>query len=209
MGHDEGAARRDGVAHQAGEQLVRLGGVVDVHLQQRASSRVHRRVPELVRVHLAEALVALQAAGGGALRVDLEVARALLLGEQPVGASAEREAVERRLRDVEVAALDQARHVAPEEGQQQRADVGAVHVRVRHDDDLVVAQLGLVVALPEAGPEGGDDDADLLVREHLLEARLLDVQDLAAQRQDRLRAAVARGLGRAAGRVTFDEVDLR
>ena len=38
-----------------------LGGqrVVERHLQQRARRRVHRRLPELLRVHLAEALVAL------------------------------------------------------------------------------------------------------------------------------------------------------
>ena len=45
-------------------------------------------------------------------------------------------------------------------------------------------------------------------REHLVEARLLDVEDLAAQRQDRLEAAVAALLGRAAGRVALDEEEL-
>ena len=50
--------------------------------------------------------------------------------------------VQRRLRDVDVAALDQLRHVAEEEREQQRADVRAVHVGVGHQDDLAVAQLG-------------------------------------------------------------------
>ena len=49
--------------------------------------------------------------------------------------------VERRLRDVDVALLEQHRHLAVEEREQQRADVRAVDVRVRHDDDAVVAQL--------------------------------------------------------------------
>jgi hypothetical protein len=49
--------------------------------------------------------------------------------------------VERRLRDVDVAALDQLRHLPVEERQQQRADVRAVDVGVGHDDDAVVAQL--------------------------------------------------------------------
>ena len=49
--------------------------------------------------------------------------------------------VQRRLRDVDVTALDQHRHLAVEEGQQQRADVRAVDVGVGHDDDAVVAQL--------------------------------------------------------------------
>ena len=56
-----------------------------------------------------------------------------------------------------------------------------------HDDDLAVAQLlDVEVVRADAGAERGDDRLDLLVVEHLVEARLLDVQDLAAQRQDRL-----------------------
>ena len=71
--------------------------------------------------------------------------------------------VERRLRDVEVAAVDQLRHLPVEERQQQRADVGAVDVGVRHDDDLVVAQLvDVELLVADAGAERGDQRADLL-----------------------------------------------
>src|SRR3712207_9023188 len=42
----------------------------------------------------------------------------------------------------------------------------------------------------------------------LVDARLLDVDDLAADRQDRLEHRVAAGLGRATGRVALDDVDL-
>ena len=45
--------------------------------------------------------------------------------------------------------------------------------------------------------------------EHLVEARLLDVEDLALERQDRLRAPIAALLGRAAGRIALDDEDLR
>ena len=84
--------------------------------------------------------------------------------------------VERRLGDVDVAALDEALHLAVEEGEQQRADVRAVHVGVGHDDDLVVARLVGVeaadgfVALADAGADGGDEGADFLVVEDLVEA---------------------------------------
>ena len=44
--------------------------------------------------------------------------------------------------------------------------------------------------------------------EHLVEAGLLDVQDLALDRQDRLEAPVAALLGRAAGRFALDDVEL-
>ena len=49
---------------------------------------------------------------------------------------------ERRLRDVDVAALDEFRHVAEEEGEQQGADVRSVHVGIGHQDQLAVAKFG-------------------------------------------------------------------
>ena len=49
---------------------------------------------------------------------------------------------------------------------------------------------------------------DFLVLERAVEAGLLDVDELAAQRQDRLGAAVAALFGGAAGGVTFDDVEL-
>ncbi len=89
------------------------------------------------------------------------------------------DAIERRLRDVDLAARDQLVHVTEEEGQQQGADVRTVHVRVRHDDDLVVAQLGDVeIVLADTGAERGDQAADFLVPQHLVVARLLHVEDL-------------------------------
>ena len=45
-------------------------------------------------------------------------------------------------------------------------------------------------------------------RQHLVEARALDVEDLAAQRQHRLELAVAALLGGAAGRIALDDEDL-
>ena len=123
-------------------------------------------------------------------------------------ALAARHFVERRLGDVEMAALDQLRHLAEEEGEQQRADVGAVDVGVRHDDDLVIAQLvGVEFVLADRGAERGDQRADHLGAEHAVEARALDIEDLAAQRQDRLVLARAAALGRAAGAVALDDED--
>src|SRR5690606_3684357 len=55
--------------------------------------------------------------------------------------TADLDLVQRRLRNVDVAALDQLRHLTIEQRQQQRADVRTVHVRVSHDDDAVIAQL--------------------------------------------------------------------
>ena len=100
-------------------------------------------------------------------------------------------------------------HVPEEERQQQGADVGAVHVGVRHQDDLVVAQLADVELLgADPGAERRDEQPDFIVGQDLVVARLLRVDDLAAQRQHRLGLPVAALLGRAAGGVALDQEDL-
>src|ERR671919_1801534 len=53
---DERAPGVDVVAHEAGRDVVGDGGVFHRHLQQRPVARVHRGGPQLVVVHLAEAL---------------------------------------------------------------------------------------------------------------------------------------------------------
>ncbi len=118
-------------------------------------------------------------------------------------------AEERRLRDVDVAAIHELAHLPVEEREEQRADVRSVHVRVRHDDDAVVPQaVGVELVLADAAAERRDQRADLLVAQHLVEACLLDVQDLAFDRQNRLEPAVASLLGRSAGRLALDDVEL-
>ena len=88
------------------------------------------------------------------------------------------------------------RHLPVEERQQQRPDVRSVHVGVRHDDDAVVAQLlDVEVLAADAAAERRDHRLDLVAAQHLVEARLLDVQDLALDRQDRLESPVASLLG--------------
>ena len=82
----------------------------------------------------------------------------------------------------------------------------AVDIRVRHDDDLVVAQLvGVEFVAPDAGAERRDQRADFLAGEHLVEARALDIEDLAAQGQHRLEFAIAALFGGAAGAVALDD----
>src|SRR6185437_3827325 len=137
---------------------------------------------------------------------QIVVERALVL-EVLLGLAA-RNLVERRLRDIEMAVIDDVAHLPVEEGEQQRADMGAVDVGVRHHDDLVIAQLVDREVIADAGAERGDQRADLLAREHLVGAYALDVEDLAAQRQHGLEFAVAALLGAAAGRVALDDEEL-
>src|SRR6266542_4297258 len=207
---DERPARLDLVTHQRLEHLVGEDRVLDVHLEDRACLRIHRRRPELTRIHLSESLVALDVDRALAFAVaeTRHVVVTLLLVVRVVLLLPLRHAIERRLRDVEVARFDQLGHLAIEESQQKRPDVRPVHVGVRHQDQLVIADVLDREILLDSGADGGDDRPDLLVRQHLVDARLLDVQNLSAQGKNRLERTIAALLRRAARAVTLDEIDL-
>src|SRR3569623_1693619 len=82
----------------------------------------------------------------------------------------------------------------------------AVDIGVGHDDDLVVAQLlDVEIVAADAGAHRLDQRADLAAGEHAIEARALDVEDLATQREDRLEMPVTALLGRTTGRVALDQ----
>ena len=119
------------------------------------------------------------------------------------------EPIERRHRQIEVAVVDQAAHLAIEEGDEQRRDVGAVDVGVGHDDDAAVAQILVAIVRAGAAAERLREVGELLVLCELVLAGGGDIEDFAAQRQDRLRSAVARLLGRAAGGIALDDKNLR
>ncbi len=118
-------------------------------------------------------------------------------------------AVERRLRDVNVIALDELLHVPEEKRQEQRADVRTVDVRIGHENNLVIAQFSRVeIVLADAGAKRGNDGANFLVPQHFVVARLFDVEDFSLEREDRLILAVASLLRRAAGRFALDHEQL-
>src|SRR5215467_1423438 len=103
---------------------------------------------------------------------------------------AELHLVERRHGDVDVAVLEQLAHVPVEEREDERPDVRAVDVGIGHDDDPVVAQAGDVELVADTGADRSDYRLDLRVRENLVDAVLLAVDDLPPQRQNRLIRAV-------------------
>jgi hypothetical protein len=73
---------------------------------------------------------------------------------------------------------------------------------------MMIAQfVDVEIVAANAAAECGDQRADLGGLQHLVEARLLDVEDLALQRQDCLRAPVAPLLGGSTGRVALDDED--
>ena len=92
--------------------------------------------------------------------------------------------------------------------EQQRRDVMAVCVRIHEQEDLVIAQLAQVHLVAHTAAEGRNDVLQLLVGRQFGDARLLRVEYLAAQRQDRLGLAIAPLFGRATGRVALDNEQL-
>ena len=146
-----------------------VGFVLDQHdLQQRALPRVHGGFLELRRHHLAEALEAADLDLGVGAEFLLEDFVLVLVVARIERLAAMGEPVERRHREIEMAVLDQLRHLAVEERDQQRGDVGAVDVGVGHDDDLVVAQILVAVVRAGAAAERLDQVGELLVLRELV-----------------------------------------
>ena len=115
--------------------------------------------------------------------------------------------VERRLSDVDEAGVNQRLHLAEQQSQDQGADVGAVNVGVGHQNNLVITGVFEVKLARDAGSNCGDQSLNFGVLEHLVDPCLLDVEDLAAQRQHGLRVAIAALFCRATGGVTLDYED--
>ena len=120
-----------------------------------------------------------------------------------------RHAIKRRLCDIDKIVFDKSRHMAIEECQKQRADMGAVDVGIGHDDDFMVAEL-LKIEIVHADPaaKSRDHRADFCVLQDLFKTRFFDVENLTADGQDRLKTAVASCFGRAARRISLDDIDL-
>ena len=166
-------------------------------------------------VHLTEPLVALrllevQTLLGQLRRLSLVLrvgvgVDVLLLALAGVG---QLEPVQRRHGGEDPAGIDQRPHVAEEQGGQQAADMGAVGVGVGHEDDLAVAGRLDVEAAAGAGADNLDDRGALGVLQHVADRGLLDVEDLAADRQQGLELGVPGQLGRTECRVALHDEQL-
>ena len=116
--------------------------------------------------------------------------------------------MQRRHRGEDSPGIHQRAHVAEEQRRQQTANVRAVGVGVGHEDDLAVAGRLEVEAAAGAGADNLDDRSALGVLQHVADGGLLYVEDLSANRQQRLEFGVPGQLGRAKGRVALDDEQL-
>jgi hypothetical protein len=106
---------------------------------------------------------------------------------------------------VDVSRIDDLRHVAEEERQQQRLDMRTVDIGISHRDDLVIPALRDVEVVSDTGADRGDDRLDLFVLEDLGQSGPLDVEDLAPKRKNGLELALTRLFRATACRVTLDD----
>ena len=108
-----------------------------------------------------------------------------------------------RLGEVDVATRDQVVHLTVEEAEQQGADVRAVDIGIRHDNDLVVTPLGDVLVEADTAADRLDHALDFLVGQDFVLSALVGVNDLTTQRQDGLKITIATAFSTSAGRISF------
>ena len=97
-------------------------------------------------------------------------------------------------------------HLPEEKRQQQRSDMRAIDIGIRHQYHLAVPaffQIELVRA--DTGSQSADNRADFIVPQHLFQAGFFHVEDFAFQRQNCLDISVPAGLRRAARRIALDD----
>ena len=86
--------------------------------------------------------------------------------------------------------------------------MASVHIGVRHDDDATVANFRSVKVLANAALQRLNQRANFLKAQHLVQARLLHIQQLSTQRQNGLQHVIAPTLGASTGGVTFNNEQL-
>ena len=84
--------------------------------------------------------------------------------------------------------------------------MGAVHVGIRHDDDLMIPEFFPVkIFITHTGAQRGDDLFDFFAGQYFVEAGLFHIHDLAAQGQNGLKSPVPSLFGAAAGRIALNQ----
>src|SRR4030042_4645151 len=103
---------------------------------------------------------------------------------------------------------NQLLHVAIEEGQKQGDDVGTIHIRVGHEDDLAIAEVFEAELMGNTRPQCLYQGFDLDTVKSPIHAGLLYIEDLATQRQHGLEATISPLFGCATCRITLDDKQL-
>lgn len=103
--------------------------------------------------------------------------------------------------------FDQFRHETIDESEQQGTDMGPIHIRVRHKDNLIIPKFGDIKIFMDTDSKSGDHGFDLRVGIDFIQPGLLHIQNLAPQRQNGLGSPGSGGLGASSGGIPLHNID--
>ena len=203
------------IAQQQVEHLRRALDILRHDADELARVGVHGREPHHLGIVLAETFRAVDVRLRAAEAVD--DGRLLAVGIGKVGLALAHDLIQGRLGDVHISLADQRRGEAVEHGEDERADLEAVHVGIGADDDLVPAQvlkaerrevLSLLALHLHAAAEHAHEVGDNVALKNARIISLEAVEDLAAHGHDALKLRIAREFARAECGVALHDVDL-
>ena len=99
-------------------------------------------------------------------------------------------------------------HEPEKEGEQQRPDVGPIHIGIGHNDHLVIPEFCEVKLHPDPCAQGRDHRLQLVVANDLILPGLLHIQHFSPEGQNGLKPGIPPLSGRPACRVTLHDIDL-
>ena len=73
--------------------------------------------------------------------------------------------------------------------------MGSVHIRISHNDDLMITELSNIKIFMDSCAESRDHGFDLGIGIDFIQSCLFNIQDLSSKRKDRLSGPASGGLG--------------
>ena len=175
------------IAHQRSKCQIHGSHIFSIHgnPSQDTLLGIHGGIPELIGIHLAQTLITLDlvaVVSADLIQDGIELVVTVCIP----GLLALVDLVKGRLCQIYIALLDQFRHKPVNECKEQGADMGAVHIGIRHQDDLMVTKLADIKIVQNTGTKCRDHCLDLGIAVDSVLSCLLHIQDLAAKGKDGL-----------------------
>ena len=109
-----------------------------------------------------------------------------------------------------MAVLDDLWHLTIEKCENQGSDMGPIHIRIRHDNDFMIAKfLNLKITFADSRPQGGNNRLDFLIGKHFIKAGLFHIEDLPLEGKDSLRPLLPPLFRGSPRRISLHEVEFR
>src|SRR3989338_4980351 len=226
---DERFSRRNVRSHQHVKYHICLLRIFDGDQFQNPASGIHRRLPQLIRIHLTQSFISLHRYLCFSFCSCLDVFRLLLtvycflftvvhffqrniltdefyflilrIGIRNLFPFFY--LIQRRLGYIEIPVVYDRPEMPIKERKKKRAYVRSVHVGVCSDYYLMVAELLYIEHISNRGPQCDNKISYLLRGKHFIYPSALNVQNFAAERQNRLYASIAPHFTCPACRIAF------